>query len=149
MHVYVAALILSLVWIATARALDPEPESHGDPASDWVLTFDWQTEPRIYSVAGANANFRLGEDEVALFGAEAGRFAVELEGAESFRDIDAVILKAEGPLADSMIVMAHVPMGFVHDDDWHELNVDDLLDAIRGKHIERQCATCQQGPPAD
>ena len=143
MRMFVAVLVLSLVGMATAGALDPEPDSLGDAELNWVMNFDWQTEPGIYSVAGVNANFKLADDEVALFGAEAGRFAVESEGAESFRDTDAVILKADGPLADSMIVMAHVALGFVHDDDWNEPKCGRFTRCDQRKHIERQCGACQ------
>jgi uncharacterized membrane-anchored protein len=131
MYVYAAALVVSLVGVATADALEPNPDSSEDAEFRWLLGFDWQTEPGVYAVSGANATFTLGDDEVALFGAEAGRFTVESQGAESFRDTDVVVLKAEGPLADSMITMEHVPFGFVRDDDWHELNPDDLLEVIR------------------
>lgn len=131
MQAYVVPLVLSCMWVATAGAFDPNPERSADAELDWFLGFDWQTEPGVYGVSGANASFTLGDDEVALFGAEAGRFAVESEGAESFRDTEAVILKAEGPLEGSMIVMAHARLGFVRDNDWHELDSDDLLAAIR------------------
>jgi uncharacterized membrane-anchored protein len=145
MYVYAAALVVSLVTVATADALDPNPDSSEDAEFGWFLDFDWQTEPGVYAVSGANATFTLGHDEVALFGAEAGRFTVELEGAESFRDIDAVILKAEGPLANSMIALEHIPFGFVRDNDWHELNSDELLEIIREQTSRDNAARIGKG----
>jgi len=105
------------------------------PPARWQPTL---TELPRASKAGAyrvgaipGAWFHLQSDELGVFGAHAGHAVALTQGIDQFRNVEGFVLKADGPLEDSFIVLQFYQAGYIRDADWAELNADTLLQRTR------------------
>jgi uncharacterized membrane-anchored protein len=130
-------LIMAVLLLASSPGSAQQQEGMAVHDEAWFASFPWQVGPTTIVVDAANAHLALTADEIALSGPAAGRFLAEVEGTESVRQTHALVVKVEGLLAETELHLQHIPMGgYVSDDDWGELDPEDLLATVRRKTAE-------------
>jgi uncharacterized membrane-anchored protein len=120
-----AALALALLGApppAAAADPPPAPEAQARP-------IDWRRGPGTFDLGERVAQLTL-DDSLVLAGREdARRLLQEMDNVPSGRELGLAAPAAEGE--DWFVVFEYDPVGFVKDDEAHEIDADGLLESIR------------------
>jgi uncharacterized membrane-anchored protein len=104
---------------------------------DAIAKLNWQFGPGSHRLSASKAVVKIGHDEAFLEGANAHGFMRLIEGHSEFKP-DAILLKVDGPLADSTVQFQYHEAGHIDMDDWdREVNSAEILAAVR-KNTEEQ-----------
>jgi uncharacterized membrane-anchored protein len=112
-----------------------------------IASLGWQLGPKSHTLPSSNAVIQTQHDEAFLQGADAHEFARLSEGHTGFQP-DAVVIKFDGPLAESFVMYSYSDLGYVKMDDWEEfIDPSYILKEIR-KNTEEANKNRAAGYPA-
>ncbi|QJE72031.1 DUF2167 domain-containing protein [Aerophototrophica crusticola] len=139
----IVTAILALFTLLAGPASAQVPDGSAKQLSD----FNWQTEPKAYKVGSIAASMTTEADEAIVTGTEAGAVMSFLQGIKGYDDVEGLVVKTEGPLANSFVVISHDPIGYVKDDDWSTTDANSLLDSFIEGTEEGNKARAKAGVP--
>ena len=129
-----AGLVLAVGLPAAALAQFPEEGP--------IVELDWQETPGSYALPATNSRYELSHEEILLVGSEARDFMDLSQGVTGWDDVEAVVYTVEGRGRDSWLTVEYYDIGYVRDDDWQELDSDqiynELLAATEASNEERR-----------
>ena len=110
--------------------------SQEGPLEEAIANLSWQLGPNSHTLPASNAVIQTQQDEAFLHGTDAHEFARLSEGHSRFQP-DAVVLKLDGPLAESVVMYTYSDVGYLKMDDWEEyIDPAHILDEIKRKTEE-------------
>jgi uncharacterized membrane-anchored protein len=137
---FTAVLSAGLATSAYAQALQE------NAMVDAIANLNWQIGGNTHALPSANAVVETRDDDAFLLEDDADGFLNIIEGHEGF-DVDALVMKLEGPLTDSFVTYSHEDIGHVSMDDWEEhIDANAILAQIR-KNTEADNNVRAEGYP--
>lgn len=96
-----------------------------------VQKLDWKIGEGEHILSAANSYVRTNANEAIVFGSDANKFIQLNEGHDRI-DLDAVVIRADGPKYGTSITYKHYDIGHVKMDDWNEkMDPESVLDQIK------------------
>lgn len=129
MKIWQALALAGAVWLcAGAASADqgPYPETEEALQAEFEKLV-WQHEPVTYQFAASHSSVTLPQGYALLLGQEARRFLFLGNGVE-FPETEAVVADWD---SGAIVSFEYVDSGYVTDDDWSELDPDELLQQIK------------------
>ena len=134
--------VASFIGVAPAMAAVDETEIIRQ-----VQTLDWIAGPNVQEIAAIDATYELGTDEVMTIGEDARRYLELTQGASGWEDVDFLIIRETSAGTYLQTFYAHFDVGYIEDDDWSQLDHDDLLASIRETTDEQNRQRATNGYP--
>lgn len=139
--------IIAAMLAIFAMLAGPASAQAPDGSAKQISDFAWQTEPKAYKVGSIAATMTTEADEAVVTGTEAGAVMSFLQGIKGYDDVQGLVVKTDGPLANSFVVISHDPIGYVKDDDWSTTDAKSLLDSFIEGTEEGNKARAKAGVP--
>lgn len=123
------------LWVGMASAAHAQTLQQ-TAVEDAIAALDWQIGASSHALDSSSVLIQTRDDEAFLEGPDANEFMRISEGHARFQP-DAVVLKLNGPLADSFVTYSYTDIGYVKMDDWDEyIDADKILATIRQRTAE-------------
>jgi len=111
----VFGVALSAGLAASAYAQTPQENA----MIDAIANLDWQVGANTHTLLSANSVIQTQDDDGFLLDDDADELLRLLEGHSEF-DVDALVMKLDGPLIDSFVTYTYQETGYVKMNDWDE-----------------------------
>ncbi len=118
-----AVIIVALLfWTAPALGLNNDAIRRMEAE---VAALPWEMGPAVQTVPGANATYRQSRDERWVDGENAVRAMTLLSGLDKWESANALALDIYD---QTVIVIEHLDVGYIDDEDWREFDAEMVLD---------------------
>lgn len=118
-------------WLAATPVHAQTGQPDTEAIFDEIIALNWTLGPSQRELASLNAAYELSADEAMVEGLEARRYLELTQGTSEWDDVQFVSVVVDGPAANTQTIYSHHDIGYIHDDDWSEIDPSDLLDVIR------------------
>jgi len=119
-----------LLFLAGAFSYAEAQQSQQPSVENAIANLNWQVGAASHYLDVSEAYIHTKDDEAFLRGKDAHELMRLSEGHDAFKP-DAVILKLDGPMADSIVTYQYSETGFLKMNDWEEyIDPSEILNVI-------------------